>query len=134
MMCGTGVNQNSNANYILVCDDVIENCFLLQAILELEGYRVEIANGGVAALMKIEANKPDLLLLDLMMPDMDGYEVARRIQQNPVLESLPILLVTAYEEALINDECEVRLDGVILKPVDPDELLAKVQAVLENKV
>ncbi|MDM9381833.1 response regulator [Chlorogloeopsis sp. ULAP01] len=132
-MCGIGAKQNSDHHYILICDDVPENCFFLETVLKLEGYDVEIVNSGTAALAKVEASQPALLLLDLMMPDIDGYEVARRIQQNPTLESLPIVLITAYEEALINEECEVRLAGIIRKPIDPDELLNQVQAILMSK-
>ncbi|MBF2006017.1 two-component system response regulator [Chlorogloeopsis fritschii PCC 9212] len=132
-MCGIGAKQNSKHHYILICDDVPENCFFLETVLKLEGYDVEIVNSGTAALAKVEASQPALLLLDLMMPDMDGYEVARRIQQNPVLQSLPILLVTAYEEALLGEECEVKLAGIIRKPIDPDELLVRVQAILMHK-
>lgn len=93
--------------------------FFLETFLKLEGYEVEIVNSGRAALTKIEAKKPDLLLLDLMMPDMDGYQLARLIQQNPALKSLPILLITALEETLTTSaSSDLKLHGIIRKPID----------------
>jgi CheY-like chemotaxis protein len=125
--------QDNTHKRILVCDDVPENCFLLQTILEMEGYDVDTVHHGAAALATIENNQPDLLLLDLMMPGMDGYEVARRIQENPLVQSLPILLITAHEEALVNETCDIQVEGVIQKPIDPDAFLATVQAALQEK-
>lgn len=124
--------MQGTSKYILVCDDSAENCFLFQTLLEIEGYEVDTAHSGTAALALIESKAPDLLLLDVMMPGIDGYEVARRIQQNPVLQTFPILLITAYEEALVSRECEARVDGVIRKPVNIDALLTRVSAALQN--
>lgn len=124
--------ETSNNHYILICDDIPENCFFLETFLKLEGYEVEIVNSGRAALTKIEAKKPDLLLLDLMMPDMDGYQLARLIQQNPVLKFLPILLIIALEEALTTSaSSDLKLYGIIRKPIDPDGLLEQIKGILE---
>jgi len=133
MVVGRGAKQNSANKLILVCDDVADNCFFLQTVLEVEGYKVDIVNSGAMALANLESKKPDLLLLDLMMPDMDGYEVARRIKNNPLLQDLPILLITAYEEAFLRKEFEVKVNGVIRKPVEPDALIEYVQAALQPK-
>jgi CheY-like chemotaxis protein len=86
---------------ILVVDDLSDNLFLLQTILEAEGYEVETADNGRSALAKIEASPPDLILMDVMMPEMNGYEVTRQIRQNQSIPFMPILLVTAYDQ--VND-------------------------------
>ncbi|MBD2536165.1 response regulator, partial [Nostoc flagelliforme FACHB-838] len=70
-----GVQQNNTSKLILVCDDVRDNCFLLQTVLQMEGYEVDIVDSGAATLAYLESTIPDLLLLDVMMPYMDGYEV-----------------------------------------------------------
>ncbi|WP_242054004.1 response regulator [Nostoc sp. FACHB-888] len=86
MVVKKGVTQDSTNKLILVCDDVADNCFFFQTLLEIEGYEVEIVESGAAALVFLESKIPDLLLLNMMMPGMDGYEVARRIQNNPILQ------------------------------------------------
>jgi CheY-like chemotaxis protein len=83
---------------ILVDDDLPDNYFLLQTVLESEGYLVEVADSGRVALESIASNPPDLVLLDVMMPEMSGFEVTRRLRQNPALPFIPILLVTGYSE------------------------------------
>ncbi|MBD2527786.1 response regulator [Nostoc sp. FACHB-133] len=131
MVVKRGVKQESTNKLILVCDDVVDNCFFFQTLLEMEGYEVEIVESGAAALVFLESKIPDLLLLDVMMPEMDGYEVARRIQNNPILQILTILLITANEEAFFREEPDVNVAGVIRKPVDPDALIKYVQAALQ---
>ncbi|MBD2536774.1 response regulator [Nostoc flagelliforme FACHB-838] len=132
MVVKRGVKQDSTNKLILVCDDVADNCFFFQTLLEMEGYEVEIVESGAAALAFLESKIPDLLLLDVMMPDMDGYEVARRIQNNPILQQiLSILLITANEEAFFRKEADVKVAGIIRKPVEPDALIGYVQAALQ---
>ncbi|MBD2509503.1 response regulator [Nostoc muscorum FACHB-395] len=132
MVVKRGVKQNSTNKLILVCDDIADNCFFFQTLLEMEGYEVEIVESGAAALAFLESKIPDLLLLDVMMPDMDGYEVARRIQNNPILQILTILLITANEEAFFRKELDVKVAGVIRKPVEPDALIGYIQAALQQ--
>ncbi len=76
----------------------MDNLFLTQTVLGAEGYEVEIADNGQLAIEKIESNPPDLILLDVMMPDRNGYEVTQRIRQNRNIPYVPILLVTAYDQ------------------------------------
>jgi CheY-like chemotaxis protein len=130
MVAVRGEKQNSTNNLILVCDDVADNCFFLQIVLEMEGYKVDIVNSGAATLAYLESTIPDLLLLDVMMPGMDGYEVARRIQNNPILQNLIILFITAHEEAFLNQQPDVKVRAVIRKPLEPDVLIEYVQAAL----
>jgi CheY-like chemotaxis protein len=125
--------KSSIVKQILICDDIADNCFLFQTYLEIKGYDVDIVTSGIAALDKIKSKKFDLLLLDVMMPGMNGYEVARRIREDPTLKSIAIILVTACEETLVRRECQVTVDGVLRKPCVPDALLSQVEIALESK-
>jgi CheY-like chemotaxis protein len=115
---------------ILVVDDITDNYLLLQTLLETEGYQVEVADSGRAALAKVEANPPDLMLLDVMMPDMNGYEVTQHIRRNPCIPFIPILLITAYDQPTAAEGFDVGADGFIRKPIEFDELMARVRAIL----
>lgn len=116
---------------ILVIDDLSDNLFLLQTVLEAEGYEVETADNGSLALAKVENSPPDLILMDVMMPDMNGYEITQRIRQNPSIPFMPILLVTAHEE--VNDIQGLALgaNDFIRKPIEFDKLLARIEAFLQ---
>lgn len=124
------LEENLNKKQILVVDDVIDNSLLLATILESEGYQVDIASSGYTAIAKIEANPPSLVLLDLMMPELDGYEVAKWIRQNQ--PSVAIVIVTAYDELPTFDQQQLQIDGLLHKPINIDELLMQVQAILEK--
>lgn len=117
---------------ILVVDDVADNSFFLQTLLEYEGYQVDVADSGREALVKIESAPPDLVLLDIMMPGMNGYEVAHQIRQNHQLNSVPILFVTGYDSPAATIADPVHVTGVIRKPVEVDSLVMQVQAALDQ--
>jgi two-component system, sensor histidine kinase and response regulator len=125
--------QTRTVDRILVVDDTPDNCLLIQAILQDEGYQVELAESGKEALEKIEKSAPDLVLLDVMMPGMDGYEVTRRIRQNTSLPFIPILLTTAYDQPSVAQGLDIGAEDFIRKPVHFDELLARVRALLRLK-
>jgi DNA-binding response OmpR family regulator len=133
MFSSQGKNQTQKAIRILIVDDLEDNLFLLQAILTEEGFEVDSAKNGKLALAKIEASPPDLVLLDAMMPGMDGYEVTRRIRQNKKLPFIPVLLITAYENANIPEGLELGANDFIRKPIDYDELMARIKAFLRLK-
>jgi CheY-like chemotaxis protein len=118
---------------ILVIDDIDDNAFLLQTLLEGEGYQVDVASSGPVALQLIETEPPDLVLLDVMMPQMNGFEVTQRIRQNPTLPFIPILLITGYTEASSTQGLDAGANGFIRKPIDFDELLSRIQTMLEPK-
>lgn len=122
--------MSSERYRILVVDDLADNLFLLQTILEAEGYEVEVADNGKDALAKIAASPPDLVLLDVMMPDMNGYEVTRQIRKNTQLPFIPVLLVTAFGEASATQGLDIGANDFIRKPIDFDELLARIRAFL----
>ncbi|KAB8317996.1 response regulator [Tolypothrix campylonemoides VB511288] len=120
----------SKRHRILVVDDVADNLFLLQTVLEAEGYDIDTALDASLALAMIEASPPDLLLLDVMMPEMSGYEVTQFIRQNDKLPFIPILLITAYDEVSVVEGLEIGANGFIRKPIDFDLLLAKIREIL----
>lgn len=123
-MLDSSAHTDANLDRILVVDDIPDNSFLLQTILESEGYQVEVAENGRAALEKVVAAPPDLVLLDVMMPGMNGFEVTRCIRQNPSLPFIPILLVTGYDQFSPADGFEVGADDFIRKPIDFERLLS----------
>ena len=114
---------------ILIVDDIDDNVVLLKTLLETEGYAVESAAGGWAALRQIKANRPDLILLDVMMPDMSGYEVIERIRSKQDLSTIPIVLVTAYTDISREEGLKMGANHFIRKPIDADKLLACVKAL-----
>lgn len=115
---------------ILVVDDLEDNLFLLQAILETEGYEVDTANNGRLALEKVATSAPDLILMDVMMPDINGCEVTWQIRQNQTIPFMPILLVTAHEDADAIRGLALGANDFIRKPIEFDKLLAKIEAFL----
>jgi two-component system sensor histidine kinase/response regulator len=116
---------------LLAVDDVPDNLFLLQTILEAEGFVVDVATSGSIALNKIKASPPDLILLDVMMPGMTGYEVTQRIRQDESLPAIPIVLITAHDEASALRGLELGANDFISKPIDFDELLTRVRTYLQ---
>lgn len=127
------VVETSKIDRILAVDDTRDNLILVQTILESEGYEINLVTDGTAALQQVEQAPPDLILLDVMMPGMDGYEVTRRIRSNPGLSYIPILLITAFHESSVVEGLDAGADDFIRKPFDTDELLARVRSLLRLK-
>ncbi len=126
-------SQSSPPDQILVVDDSPDNVFLIQTILEEEGYAIATAENGPSALAQIEQSPPHLVLLDVMMPGMDGFEVTQRIRQNTKFPFMPILLITAYDQPSVAQGLDMGADDFIRKPVEVDELLARVRSLLRLK-
>src|SRR4030042_2872968 len=119
---------------ILVVDDQPQNVELLEAQLVPQGYEIVKAANGEEALGKLSGNQIDLILLDVMMPGIDGFEVTRRVRQDNKHRLLPIILVTALRET--EDRVrgiEAGCDDFISMPVDKIELLARVRSLLKVK-
>jgi two-component system cell cycle response regulator len=119
---------------ILVVDDHEDNIELLRARLEAWGYEVDTAQDGKQALEAVHASPPDLILLDVMMPTVDGNEVARRIKQNPALPFIPIIMQTALDSTESKVEgLEAGADDYITKPIEFAELKARLRSMLRIK-
>jgi signal transduction histidine kinase len=127
------LTRSAKTDHILVVDDSPDNLFLVQTILEEEGYEISLAEDGRVALDLIEQSPPDLVLLDVMMPEMDGFEVTKRIRENPKLPFMPILLITAFDQPSVVKGLDSGADDFIRKPVEVDELLARVRSLLRLK-
>ncbi|MEI1375279.1 hybrid sensor histidine kinase/response regulator [Nostoc sp. UHCC 0926] len=118
---------------ILVVDDVFDNLLVLEAVLEDKDYEIHLVEDSKIALTMVKESPPDIILLDVMMPEIDGYEFTRRIRQNPALPFIPILLLTAHYESSVVEGLDAGADDFIRKPFDPDELHARVRSLLRLK-
>ncbi len=119
------------AEKILIIDDDVDTLRLVGLMLQRQGYDISAASNGTQGLTKAFEERPDLILLDVMMPDMDGYEVARRLRKNPTTSAIPILMFTAKTQ--LDDKVtgfEVGADDYLTKPTHPTELQAHVKALL----
>ena len=119
------------AERILIIDDDVDTLRLVGLMLQRQGYQIIAASNGSQGLEKAFEERPDLILLDVMMPDMDGYEVTRRLRKNPATASTPILMFTAKTQ--LDDKVtgfEVGADDYLTKPTHPTELQAHVKALL----
>ena len=120
---------------ILVIDDDVDTLRLVGLMLQRQGYEVIAASNGSLGLTKAFEERPNLILLDVMMPDMDGFEVTRRLRKNPATASIPILMFTAKNQ--LDDKVtgfEVGADDYLTKPTHPTELQAHVKALLSRTV
>lgn len=117
---------------ILIVDDMPENLALLTDILIEEGYGIRQAKSGKMALKTAIANPPDLILLDIKMPGMDGYEVCRRLKKHDDLKAIPVIFVTSLKDT--TDKIRAfAVEGVdyVVKPIDAEEVLARVKTHLK---
>jgi two-component system cell cycle response regulator DivK len=116
---------------ILVVEDQEDNRQILRDLLGNAGYELTEAENGEEAIAAVAKRRPDLILMDIQLPVMDGYEATRRIRTNPDLKSVPIIAVTSY--ALTGDEDKAiaaGCNGYVSKPYSPRDLLAKVRSYL----
>ena len=118
---------------ILAVDDVPQNTRLLEAILAADGYEVTAASSGAEALERATNDHPDLVLLDIEMPGMDGFEVCRRLRESEGTAFLPIVMLTSHSTDVRVKAIEAGADDFITKPFDQQELLARVRSLVRIK-
>ena len=119
---------------ILVVDDNDMNLILLSKILEMEGYQVMTALNGMEAIRLAEQQMPDLAILDVMMPDMDGYELCRKMRQPPFNKNMPIVMLTAMSGDKDRKEAlEAGANDVWNKPFDMGQLRVRIGELLKKK-
>ena len=118
---------------ILIVDDEIDTLLPLKRSLEVEDYMVVGASDGHEALMKARADIPDLILLDLMMPEMDGYEVCAKLKNDALTKNIPVIILTAKDA--VRDKVkglDIGADDYVTKPFNLNELKARVKSVLRR--
>ena len=118
---------------ILVIEDTEDNRQIVRDLLESAGYDLIEALDGIEGVAAAEREQPDLILMDIQLPGIDGYEATRRIRAVPALAAVPIIAVTSY--ALSGDEAKTRAagcDGYVAKPFSPRQLLAKIREFLPD--
>ena len=125
--------MSEHAGRILVVDDVRENVRLLEAVLEAHGYEVVSATDGHAALELAVSAKPDLVLLDVLMPQPDGYTVCRRLREHDETAVLPVIMLTASEGSEKTRSIEAGADDFITKPFNRDELLTRIRSLAADQ-
>ncbi|MBI5747130.1 MAG: response regulator [Nitrospirae bacterium] len=119
---------------ILTVDDQELNLAILEDYLKPLGYRVVKARNGTEALAQVKSEKPDIVLLDIMMPDIDGYEVCRRVKENPDSRDIPVVMATSLEETEdLVKALEYGADEFLTKPVNEIEIRARVKSLLKKK-
>ncbi|MFA5863288.1 MAG: response regulator [Phycisphaerae bacterium] len=116
---------------VLIVDDNIQNVELLQAYLEDLPVETLVANDGMEAMDKVYAHQPDLILLDIMMPKMSGFEVCKKLKKDPATRDIPVIMITALNEISdIERSVECGTDDFLTKPVNKLELLTRVKSLL----
>ena len=122
---------------ILVVDDEPDFASIVQTNLKSEGYAVDVAYDGVQGLAKVKENPPDLIVLDVMMPEKDGYKMAKELKQSPETEDIPVIMLTAVGDHVTStryshaDGIGMEADDFLPKPASAEEILESVNRLLK---
>ena len=122
---------------ILIVDDDEDSLFILSAILTKAGYGVSTAKDGQEALRILCRSRPDLVLLDLILPEMDGFSVSETIKSSASLRAIPVLMISAWTDAdsvLEKQSLRAGAEELLTKPIDPKTLLSKVKKYLKKNL
>jgi putative two-component system response regulator len=134
LIASTRVESTRSSGTILVVDDVAANVQLLQKLLTRDGYTVVTASDGEEALAMVSSSQPDLVLMDVLMPKLGGYQVCERLKQNPATRLTPVVLVTSLHEREHKIQAiNAGADDFLTKPVDAHELRARVRSLVRLK-
>jgi DNA-binding response OmpR family regulator len=118
---------------ILVVDDAPSVTGVVQFVLDAEGYDAEIVEDGRLAIAAVERQIPDLILLDLNVPGLDGYGIAARLQESPETAAIPIILLTGTRETASSPRLAgLPIKDIVLKPFSPKELIGRIRKVLDD--
>ena len=130
----TTLLDQQQGDRVLMVDDVPDNLSLLHDALDEHGYTVLAATNGEAALACARQGRPDIVLLDAMMPGMDGFEVCKRLKADPATAAIPVIFLTAKAQASeIEEGLRLGAAGYLTKPFDPLQLKDDLEAVLHGK-
>jgi DNA-binding response OmpR family regulator len=129
------MNMNGQTRRILCIEDDSEMTDLIRLILARKGFEILVAGGGQVGIRKVREEKPDLVLLDLMMPDMDGWEVYQQMKADEKTKDIPVIVVTAKAQSIdkVLGLHIAKVDDYIAKPFSPQELMESVEKVLSPK-
>ena len=117
---------------ILIVDDEKQIARMLKIRMEASGYEADVANDGLEGLAKVQQIQPDLIILDVMMPKMDGFEVCRKLKDDPVFKSIPVLMLSVKAEEKATDLGVIAgADDYMPKPFEPEILMEKIRKLLK---
>jgi DNA-binding response OmpR family regulator len=118
---------------ILVVDDAPSVTGVVQFVLDAEGYEAEIVEDGRQAMAAVERARPDLILLDLNVPGLSGYEIAEKLHERPETAGIPIILLTGTRESAANPRLAgYPIKDIVLKPFSPKELISRIRTALDD--
>ncbi|MBU1193653.1 MAG: response regulator [Proteobacteria bacterium] len=121
---------------ILVVDDEPDFVAVVKENLQLEGYKIEVAYNGVEAIEKVKANPPDAIVLDVMMPEKDGYQVCSELKKSKAYADIPIILLTAVADHVSSTQyshangMNMEADDYLAKPASPDQIISSLKSLL----
>ena len=131
----TGVAPaHSSARKVLIVDDEVDFCAMVKDYLTLRGgFEVEIADSGFTAGLTVARFRPSVILMDILMPDMDGFEVVRMLRQDPEMRAVPVIACTAYKDPQIEERVRREgFNGFMLKPIKLDSLITAMDQALNG--